>query len=298
MEHLDVFAIVVEQASLNKASQVLNLSQPALSRKIMKLEEQLGIKLFTRKGKRLDLTRAGEITYEYALEQRQDERRFLQTLHEHKTAGRHMSLTIGASLTTLQTTLPELVTMYLAEYPYTDMKALTGKTHEIVMMVKEKKVDIGLVASSIDQPGLACEPLFDDHLCLVLPQGHPYLERESLTIADLNGLSMILFSKGTWYRVLTDELFHRYFIFPDVKMEIDSFEAIMRLVVTCQAATLLPKSYLHDKHQDHSGLCVRELPELLQTPRTTSLIFVKETHQNDAVTHFIQKAKGHFSGES
>ncbi|MFS0840074.1 LysR family transcriptional regulator [Paenibacillus sp. UNC499MF] len=298
MEHLDVFAVVVEQASLNKASQVLNLSQPALSRKIMKLEEQLGVQLFSRKGKRLDLTRAGEIAYEYALEQRQGERRFMQTLYEYKTAGRHMSLTIGASLTTLQTTLPELVTMYLAEYPSTDMKALTGKTHEIVMMVKEKKVDIGLVASSIDQPGLACEPLFDDHLCLVLPQGHPYLEREELSIADLNGLSMILFSKGTWYRVLTDELFHRFFIFPDVKMEIDSFEAIMRLVVTCQAATLLPRSYLHDRSSEHDGLCVRELPELMKTPRTTSLIFVKETHQNEAVAHFIRKAKAHFAGLS
>ena len=63
---------------------------------------------------------------------------------------------------------------------------------------------------------------------------------------DLNELPMILFSKGTWYRILMDELFNRFSIFPNVQMEIDSFEAIIRLVSTCKTATLLPKSYLRE----------------------------------------------------
>jgi DNA-binding transcriptional LysR family regulator len=291
MEHLDIFATVVEQESLNKASALLNLSQPALSRKIMKLEEELGVQLFERRGKRLALTRAGELCYEYALEFRSLERKFQMSLREFIKAGRHATLTIGASLTTLQATLPDLITAYTAQHPTTDLKALTGKTHEIVTLVKERKVDLGVVASSIQTPGLTCEPLFDDHLCLVLPPGHPYLDKPALEVNDLNDLPMILFSKGTWYRVLTDELFHRYAIYPDVKMEIDSFEAIIRLAATCRTATLLPKSYLRDRLVGQNELTVRDIPELQQTTRTTSLIYSDDGALGEAARDFIATAK-------
>ncbi|MFC0211304.1 LysR family transcriptional regulator [Paenibacillus chartarius] len=290
MEGLDIFSVVVEQQSLNKASQLLNLSQPALSRKIMKLEEDLGVQLFERRGKRLALTRAGELCYEYALEFRALERKFQLSLREFVKAGRPATLTIGASLTTLQSTLPDLITAYTAHFPATDIKALTGKTHEIVSMVKERKVDLGVVASSIHTPGLICEPLFDDHLCLVLPHGHPYLAKPELVVTDLNDLSMILFSKGTWYRVLTDELLHRYSVFPDVKMEIDSFEAIIRLVSTCRAATLLPKSYLRDRLIRQNELTVRDIPELRQTTRTTALIY-SDGALLDTARDFVEEAK-------
>jgi DNA-binding transcriptional LysR family regulator len=296
MENLDIFAVVVEQASLNKASQVLNISQPALSRKIMKLEEDLGVMLFTRKGKRLELTRVGQICYEHAMEQRHLERKFQQAIQEYKASGKHSSITIGASLTTLQATLPDLITFYLKEYPLTEIKALTGKTHEIVTMVKEKKVDIGLVASQISAASLHCEPLFNDHLCLVLPLGHKYIDRQDLSVNDLNGFPMILFSKGTWYRVLMDELFQRYSILPDVQMEIDSFEAILRLVSTCKTATLLPQSYLRG---ENSELVVRNIPELKQTTRTTSLIYPESESpfSNPAIQPFIQKTKQYFLKE-
>ncbi|WP_248927785.1 LysR family transcriptional regulator [Paenibacillus hamazuiensis] len=291
MENIDVFIVVVEQQSLNKASQLLNISQPALSRKIMRLEDELGVELFARRGKKLEITRAGEICYEIAREMRQLERKLRASVEQFKTAETQGSITIGASLTTLQSTLPDLITIYTKDYPNTDIKAITGKTHEIVSMVKDKKVDIGLVASKIEQPGLTCVPLFDDHLCLVLPVGHAFAEIPALTVASLHDLPMILFSRGTWYRVLMDELFHRYGIHPDVKMEIDSFEAIIRLVSTCKTATLLPQSYLRSDLADENGLVVRGIPELEHTKRTTSLLFTEDAAELPIVRRFIAKAE-------
>ncbi|MEW9700738.1 LysR family transcriptional regulator [Paenibacillus sp. SI8] len=295
MELFDVFAVVVEQASLNKASQILNLSQPALSRKIMKLEEELGVELFIRKGKRLELTKVGQICYDHALELRHLDRKFMQAIQTYKTAGHHISMTIGASLTTLQATLPDLITDYLSEYPLTEIKLLTGKTHEVVTMVKEKKVDIGIVASQINASGLICKPLFDDHLCLVLPLGHAYIDRPRIAVSDLNDLPMILFSKGTWYRILMDELFHRFSIIPNVQMEIDSFEAIIRLVSTCKTATLLPKSYLREDLIRNNELILRDLVELEQTKRTTSLIYAESTADNAPIMQFVAQATTYFA---
>lgn len=294
MEQFDMFVTVVQQQSLNKASQLLNISQPALSRKIMKLEQELGVELFRRKGKRLELTRAGEICYEYALDQQRLERKLHDSLRAFRSATKPASIVIGASLTTLQSTLPDLITFYTREHPHTDIKAITGKTHEVVPLVKEKKVDIGLVASKIDDPSLISVPLFDDPLCLVLPAGHPYVGRTELAVGDLHELPMILFSRGTWYRVLMDEMFHRCGVHPDVKMEIDSFEAIVRLVATCQTATLLPESYLRHPLIGNNELAVRFIPELEQTKRTTSLLYTEEAALEPPIRQFIDLAVKHY----
>jgi LysR family transcriptional regulator, transcriptional activator of the cysJI operon len=294
MENLDIFAVVVEQQSLNRASQLLNISQPALSRKIMRLEEELGVELFLRKGKRLELTRAGQICYEYAQEQQQRERKLHKELKAFRSGEKPQSLTIGASLTTLQSTLPDLITIYTREYPNTDIKAITGKTHEIVPLVKERKVDIGLVASRIEHAGLTCLPLFDDHLCLVLPEDHPSSDKPEWEAGDLDRLPMILFSRGTWYRILMDDLFQRYGIHPDVKMEIDSFEAIIRLVSTCKTATLLPESYLRRNLIQDNELIIRHIPALEQTKRTTSLLFTEEAALEPSIKRFIDQTVRHF----
>ncbi len=297
LNHLDIFATIVEQKSLNKAAQSLNITQPALSRKIGQLEDQLGVLLFDRKGKRLELTRIGYICYETALDMRKLEEKLLHTIAKYHSSG-ISSIKIGASLTTLQSTLPDLIALYTKDYPEIDIKALTGKTHEIVSMVKDKKVDLGLVASRIDQSELTCVPLFDDHLTLVLPTGHSWCSRETIDIEDLQQLPMILFSKGTWYRILMDELFQRYSVSPDVKMEIDSFEAIIRLVSTCNAATLLPKSYLRQTLLENNGLVLRDVKELRNTTRTTSLIFNESTALNASTLMWIEKAKRHYASPS
>ncbi|CAH0118397.1 MULTISPECIES: LysR family transcriptional regulator [unclassified Paenibacillus] len=291
------FTVVVEQSSLNKASQVLNISQPALSRKISRLEEDLGVQLFVRKGKRLELTRIGQLTYEFALELRQLQHNYLRTINEYRQEGKS-TITIGASLTTLQSTLPDMMNIFMTKHPDVELKAITGKTHEIASLVKEKKVDIGLVASFIDDKTLHCLPLFKDHLCLVLPKHHPLLlgrqPDHPIGMNDFNGLPMILFSKGTWYRILTDELFHRYRIMPDVRMEIDSFEAILRLLATCKLATLLPQSYLRPQLLADNELVVVNFKELEQTQRTTALIYVDPATLSMTARHFIDEAKAFF----
>lgn len=276
IEDLLAFTTVVEQSSLNKASKLLNLSQPALSRKIAKLEEEWGVSLFARIGKRLELTRVGHEAYIYALEQRQRHQKFLQSVSRFKTA-EHLVVTLGASLTTIQTTLPLLVTALMNKYPDTELKLVTGKTHEIVSYIRDKKVDIGVIASSISEAGLQCLPLFQDHLELVVSRDHELAGSKHAAMEELNGRSMIVFSKGTWYRKLIDDLFGRYGIIPDIRMEIDSFEAIVRLLPICKAAALLPKSYLRSQLLKDNDLVTVPIKELEQTRRETCLVYADKS---------------------
>jgi DNA-binding transcriptional LysR family regulator len=91
-----------------------------------------------------------------------------------------------------------------------------------------------------------------------------------------------------------DELFQRYSVFPELKMEIDSFEAILRLVVTCQTATLLPKSYLRSSVLSQGGLVARDIPGLSATVRTTSLVFTNAALRHLPVRQFVEVATAAF----
>lgn len=244
--------------------------------------------LFLRKGKKLELTRIGELAYEYAVQTRHIEQRFLQALAESKPES-YITLTIGASLTTIQSTLPDLITVMNDQQPPLEINAITGKTHEIVKLITELKADLGLIASDTRHPDLICRPLFTDHLVLVLPKGHPLQQsQEQWHIGQLQQLPMILFSKGTWYRILMDELFQSYSIHPDIRMEIDSFEAILRLISTCNMATLLPNSYLRPSIVEDNKLFLVHVDELKQATRTTSLIYSKKNRLSPSVIQLIE----------
>jgi len=293
-DQFEMFASVVEHSSINRASRVLNISQPALSRKLMKLEESLGVQLFTRSGKRLELTTAGQTTYQYALELRELHHRYVQELLKHHSITKR-AVTISASLTTLQSSLPDLITLFIEQDPSLDIQTITGKTHEVVTFVKEHRADLGLVASRIAEPGMACVPLFDDHLKLVVPNDHALAREQLLPISTLHSIPMILFSKGTWYRILVDELFTKYQLVPEIKMEIDSFEAIIRLTATCGAVTLLPNSYLRPQLLHDNGLIALNIRELQQTVRTTSLIYHKNGEFAPWIEAKLDDVKGFFA---
>jgi len=295
LEDMRMFATIVELTSLNKAAERLNVSQPALSRRIAKLESELGVDLFRRIGKRLELTAAGQLTYEFAQDLRRFHGAYLQKLNAFKSAEAPVA-TIGASLTTLQTTLPELIKVMTEKHPHLEIKAVTGKSHEIATLVKERKVDFGLVASAVEaDPAITSLPLFEDHLILVLPRTHYIIERSQLEMADLHGLPMILFAPGTWYRTLTDELFRRYDLKPDVRMEIDSFEAIIRLLGACRAGALLPKSYLRDQLLEDNDLYLVRIRELEETKRTTSLIHGDPAWLAPSTRYLIEETTAYFS---
>ncbi|MBN2982875.1 MULTISPECIES: LysR family transcriptional regulator [Cohnella] len=298
LEDMKLFATVVEHSSLNRAAERLNLTQPALSRRIARLERELEVDLFRRIGKRLELTPAGQLTYEFALELRRFHGEYLQRLNAFKTEEAPVT-TIGASLTSLQTTLPEIVKAITEKHPNLEIKAITGKSHEIATLVKERKVDFGIVASAVDDdPAVTSVPLFDDSLMLVLPRTHFILEKTQLEMKDLNGLPMILFAPGTWYRTLTDELFRRHGIKPDVRMEIDSFEAIVRLLAACRAGTLLPTSYLRPQLLEDNDLYVVRLKELEVTKRTTSLIYGDLGWLVPSTRYLIEETIAYFSRNS
>ncbi|MCZ4142411.1 LysR family transcriptional regulator, partial [Escherichia coli] len=111
----------------------------------------------------------------------------------------------------------------------------------------------------------------------------------------LQDLPMIIFSKGTWYRKLTDDLFQRCGVMPDIRMEIDSFEAIIRLLPTGKAAALLPKSYLRPQLLADNDLVSVYLPQLQQTRRTTSMIYGGKEFLSETARQWVKETAALFT---
>lgn len=297
---MKLLVALVEQQSLNKAATILNVTQPALSRQLQNMEEKWNVTLFHRKGKRLELTRAGQVAYEYAKRFIDLESQFQNSMESFRKNTSSGKITIGASLTTLQATLPHLISLYMQAFPNADFQVITGKTHEVVDWVEQKRVDLGVLASVTSQPSLTCIPLFQDHLSLIVPSKNKTgftFEEEEAGIHQLNALPMVLFSKGTWYRTMLDHVFMQNGIYPDVKMEIDSFEAIVRMVDTGVVCSLLPHSYVRQISGYSAGLQVIDLPELSSATRTTSIIYPANERLSSSAESFILKARELFEPE-
>jgi DNA-binding transcriptional LysR family regulator len=143
------FSVVVDEQSLNKAAKKLNISQPALSRKMLALETQLGITLFHRDGKRLEVTPLGYELYKQALEIKKLERSIMRTIATFEPTTTP-TITIGASLTTLQASFPDLISKLSHAFPNITIKVITGKTHEITELMIAGKVELGLVATVVN----------------------------------------------------------------------------------------------------------------------------------------------------
>jgi LysR family transcriptional regulator, transcriptional activator of the cysJI operon len=203
--HLLVFTTVAEKKNFSRAAEALNLSQPAISLQVQSLEEHYGVRLFERSNKRVELTRAGEILYDYAT----------RILALHSEAEQAMNdliglvtgrLVIGASLTIGEYVLPRLLAIYTREYPKVTVEVVIGNTEEIAENALADMIDVGLVEGPVNKKRLLIQPFMEDELMLVVPASHPFAERTQVELEDLRDEIFILREAGSGTRFLMEEL--------------------------------------------------------------------------------------------
>jgi DNA-binding transcriptional LysR family regulator len=154
MDYRDkVFIAVAENLSFSKASASLFISQPAVTKHIRELENQLGIALFERKGNRVYLTRAGEITYEHLKRIAQQYSELDFELGALKDEHRGI-LRIGASSTVSQYLLPPVLAAFRKKYPMIELNVFNGNSFEMEQKLKHNDIDVALVEnnSSMQRP--------------------------------------------------------------------------------------------------------------------------------------------------
>src|SRR5512135_1456231 len=192
---LAYFRKVALTRSISRAAEELLITQPAVSKQIRSLEEELGAKLFDRIGKKIFLTKTGEVLFAHA-------EKVLRELDEAKTAVRDMSeecageLVIGTSDHISLHRLPGVLKAYITAFPKVDLKLRCHRSETVLDMVARNLVDIGVITLPQVSANIISKVIWEDPMSLVFPKDHPLAAKKAITLSDIAGYGMILPESG------------------------------------------------------------------------------------------------------
>jgi DNA-binding transcriptional LysR family regulator len=216
---LKVFRTVAEHLNFRKAAEHLFLTQPAITLQIRALEDDLGIRLFDRAGNRVSLTPQGSILLIYARKLAALVSEAEQELgaEDGKISG---ELTLGVSTTIAQYVLPRLLGAFLGEHPRVQFSLHSGNTSEIVHLLLDNKISVGLIEGPARDRGIRTEPFMQDELVLIMPSA---FELGHMSRAQLQASTLLMREQGSGSRRVVEMALEK----ADLKLK--SFKNVMNL---------------------------------------------------------------------
>ena len=181
--------------NLTEAANALFTSQPGISKQIRELEDELGIEIFVRRGKRLvDLTEPGR-TVVQVIDRLLAEADNLRQVGKEFADRDSGSLTIATTHTQARYALPGVVQQFRAQYPKVRLSLQQGSPTQIAQMVIAGQADVAIATEALDHyPELLALPGYTWHHCVVVPQGHPLTKVKLLTLEEIARYPLITYS--------------------------------------------------------------------------------------------------------
>ena len=270
---LAYFRKVAQTRSISRAAEELLITQPAVSKQIRALEEELGEKLFDRIGKRIFLTKTGEVLLSHV-------EKILRAVDEAKTAVRDLSgecsgeLVIGTSDHISLHRLPNILKAYITAFPKVDLKLRCHRSETVIEMVAKNLVDLGVVTLPGIAQNLVSRVIWEDPMSLVFPKGHPLASIEKITLHDIASLGLILPEPGTTTRRKIDTAFERKRVLPKVSMEVAYIETIKGLVKAGLGISILPDKAV--EQETKSGVLVKAPIQGAVFTRELGVVYLKD----------------------
>jgi DNA-binding transcriptional LysR family regulator len=192
---MQVFAVAAETENFSETARRLHLSQPAVSQRIHSLERHLGIRLFRRAGRSVELTDGGRVLLPMARELLDMIRQIEETMWalEGEIAGH---VTIGCTTTAGKYALPILAASFNREYPNVQVTIEMCQCDSVEDPLLARDVHVGISNTKIVHRDMECQPFFKDHIVLIVPADHPLAQRSSVQPFELLDQPFILREEG------------------------------------------------------------------------------------------------------
>ena len=280
LQQLYAFRTIAALGHMTQAASQLALSQPALSRSLARLEEELGFPLFHRCHKRLELTRSGRIFLEH-LDQG------LQRIE----AGRQQALDLihpergSVSLSFLHSQgthlVPELLQQFRRLHPQVHFRLYQNSTAALLEQLHSGGTDLCLCSFAAPPPYLAWRPLFEEDIFVAVHREHPLAQQESLSLQDIAVEPLITFKPNYGLRLLADRLLQQAGVQPEITFEGEEIMTVAGLVEARLGVALIP----HLAGLEHLHLAFLPVKD---TPcrRTIGLAWHKERYLSPAALKF------------
>ena len=240
LRQLKTFRTVATLLSFHRAADALNYAQSTISAQIKALEEELGVKLFDRLGKRVVLTHAGELLSLYAQKMLDIE---AETLSEVKGRAQPQgSLTIRVPQTIGSSYMPRVLGEFRKQFPMVGFDFNTCAFHSLEHELQTGVTDLAfLLAESIQSASLVAEPLRFERILMVCNPDNPLGKQKKVSTKELSDQPIFLAKSDCGYRMVFEQILTRENVEPGALLEFNSLEMLKACLTTSRGVSVIPE---------------------------------------------------------
>ena len=240
---LRYFVALADTLHFGRAAALMHISQPPLSRQIAALEEELGVQLFKRSTRQVELTAAGRHFHEQAV-------RIIEALNtavrstQATERGERGVLRVGFTMSVAWSVLPPLIKAYSDAYPEADIQLSEVLPRELNDALTSGSVDVGIAFPWQRPPGLEYLAVFTEPLCAVLPAGHRLAKQKTVNVGDLADEPFITFPAATAPALheMVIGCCREHGFEPRIRLETHLQQTIVNLIAEGLGVSLVPQS--------------------------------------------------------
>jgi DNA-binding transcriptional LysR family regulator len=240
LRQLKTFRTVATLLSFHRAADALNYAQSTISAQIRGLEDELGVKLFDRLGKRVALTHAGELLSLYAQKMLDIE---AETLSEVKGRAQPQgSLTIRVPQTIGNSYMPRVLEAFRKRFPLVGFEFNVCAFHSLEHELQTGVTDLAfLLAESINSAILVAEPLRFERILMVCNPDNPLADRSAVATKELADEPIFTAKSDCGYRMVFEQILTRENVEPSTILEFNSLEMLKACLKTSAGVTVIPE---------------------------------------------------------
>ena len=284
LRHLRYFVAVAEELHFGRAAARLFIAQPPLSQQIQQLERELGVTLFQRTSRRVQLTPAGEVFLSGA-------RQTLETLDsavqstQRAARGETGWLGIGFAASATYHLLPAVLHDYRERFPDVALSLMELNAVEQSAALRDRSIHVGFARPYVEEADVTVEAVLREPFLVALPAAHPLAGRSELSLGLLAGEPFVSFPEWPLpsYAQVVRAVCEGAGFAPRVVQEVREMQTAISLVAAGLGIALLPASVQH-LHRD--GVVYRPLPD--SAPRTELAIVSRKEDASPALQNFLQ----------
>ncbi|WP_146552026.1 LysR family transcriptional regulator [Rummeliibacillus sp. SL167] len=238
-QQLEYFQVLAKIQHMTRAAEQLSISQPALSRSIARLEDELGVPLFERQGRSISLNRYGEI---FVKRVHNIMREYQNGLHEIQEIidPNHGEVSLGFLHTLGTNVVPDLIMHFRKQYHDIHFKLKQNHTHLQLKQLRSGELDLCLLADMEVEKPIQWTELWREELFAIVPTWHPLATRHSITIKELANEPFILLKKEYALRIQLDNMFNKAHFEPTITFEGDEVATVAGFVAAGLGVSILP----------------------------------------------------------
>src|SRR5580692_6196847 len=277
---------IADTGNFSRAAERCQITQPSLSQQVLKLEEELGTKLFDRLGRSIRLTEAGRAFIPRA-------RAILEQMEAARSSAADQNTDLRGSVAVgvIPTVAPYLMPTYTARfaksYPDAKLRIVEETTAVLVEGLRDLSIDVAILALPLRHKDLELVPIRTEPLFAALSKNDPRASAKSLALKDLRGESFVMLRDGHCFRDLSIDTCTRARITPNIVFESGQFSSLLGMVAAGVGVSLVPEMAI-----DRNVACRYVRLSDVQATRTIVTAVVRGRSFNRVQQSFIYGIQG------